>query len=343
MKERFKAAFSKPSIVPIIFIIIIVFGSLSVGGFFMLKNSTGNPDIENGAVLQGNTVDGVIEDKRVEESKKVAEEKIDKMNQLGEVVVKDQEKPLSNPVSNENFEMKEDEWAYIRGEVNKLVDQYKIVEANDLLNKRVIGLDLEKSEFGAELSELHMDINKLSFIETTYGVDVASNDVGAAVMPIISQHDPKRALLASLWLSVNVMTEVILNQESLVPIRDGVPVVGKIEDLEDEHYLREIKTTYGDVQAKMIDFKLDGYPLQAIVIGYEDGTYQVWKIIQPTDGKAPYQNIKFWKAYLEQIAPMGSHTNEGTGHGVSNDDEGYIDDNDDADYQEYLKSQGKDK
>lgn len=341
MKERLKQAFSKPSFVPILFVIIILFGFLSVGAFFVLKNSTGNPDIENGAVLEGNTVDGTTEDKRVKESKEVAEEKIDEMNESGKVVLKDEEKPLNNPISNENFKMDEDEWEYIKGEVNKLVDQYKFVKANELLNKRVIGLDLEKYEFGAELSELHMDINKLSFIETTYGVEIASGDVGETVMPIISQYDPKRALLASLWLSVNVMTEVILNQESLIPIRDGVPVVGKIEDLKDVHYLREIKTTYGDVQAKMIDFKLDGYPLQAIIIGYENGTYQVWKIVQAADGEAPYQNIKFWKAYLEQIAPKGSHTNEGTGHGNSSDDEGYIDDNDDADYQEYLKSQGK--
>ncbi|MFY0516206.1 hypothetical protein ACOMCU_00050 [Lysinibacillus sp. UGB7] len=343
MKDRLKQAFSKPIFIPILLIIIIIFGSLSVGAFFVLKNSTGNPDIENGAVLKGNTVDGVTEDKRVKESKEVAEEKIDKMNQSGEVVVKNQETPLNNPISNEDFEMEEDEWEYIKGEVNKLVDQYKFVEANELLNKRVVGLDLEKYEFGVELSELHMDINKLSFIETTYGVEVASNDVGAAVMPVVSQYDPKRALLASLWLSVNVMTEAILNQESLVPIRDGVPVVGKIEDLKDVHYLREIKTTYGDVQAKMIDFKLDGYPLQAIVIGYQDGTYQVWKIMQEASGEAPYQNIKFWKVYLQQIAPKGSHLNEGTGHGHSSDDEGYIDDNDDADYQKYLKSQGKDK
>ncbi|MBG9694144.1 hypothetical protein ABD91_25750 [Lysinibacillus sphaericus] len=343
MKDRLKQAFSKPSFIPILFIIIIIFGCLSVGAFFVLKNSTGNPDIENGAVLKGNTVDGVTEDKRVKESKEVAEEKIDKMNQSSEVVVKNQETPLNNPISNEDFEMEEDEWEYIKGEVNKLVDQYKFVEANELLNKRVVGLDLEKYEFGAELSELHMDINKLSFIETTYGVEVASNDVGAAVTPIISQYDPKRALLASLWLSVNVMTEAILNQESLVPIRDGVPVVAKIEDLKDVHYLREIKTTYGDVQAKMIDFKLDGYPLQAIIIGYQDGTYRVWKIMQEADGEAPYQNIKFWKAYLQQIAPKGSHLNEGTGHGHSSDDEGYIDDNDDADYQKYLKLQGKDK
>lgn len=344
LKEKVAAFLEKPNYVPIAFCGLIVVGGTLIGAYFWHESKA--DDVPNGYVLENNTNLGSDSSKastNVSNAEAVADAKAKELAESDEPVMMNKDNPLDNPLVDENFTMTEDEWDYLKNQVHGLVLNYSFNEANELLNNRVTGLDLTKVEFGEDIEETHIDINSLAFIETTYGNNLSDDDVQAVYNILISQDTPERALIGALWISLNAKVQVILNQESLVPMTESKPTIDKVAPLEDIHYLRTINNSYKDVEAIQIDFTIDNFPLYAIVLKKSDGTHRVWKIYQDSDGKAYYQNVKYWKQYLKYVSPAGSPDNVGGGVEVddSNEgDKGYIDDNDDADHQKHLKAQG---
>lgn len=338
LKDKLSKMLENPRFVPMMFVSVMVVGVAIVIATFIFINKS--EDVPNGHILPNNSNiegDSSIASSNVQNAQAEVAKKADDLIKNGEVILKNEENPLENPLASEDFKITEDEWEHLKRTVDGLVLSYSFNEANELLNNRVVGLDLDKLEFGKDIQETHMDINGLAFIQTTYGSNLAGKDVGAAYTPLISQNTPERALIGALWISMNAKIEVILNENSLLPITEDKPIIQSVKPLEDIHDLRVIENTYKGSKAILIDFTLESYPLKAIVLQKPDETHQVWKIYQDIEGKAPYQNKSFWRTYLEHISPAGSVTNEGSGYGSSHSQEDYIDDNDDADYQKYLE------
>lgn len=327
LKDKIKNYFNKPRFAPFIIGGVLLLGGAAVG-VALSANESSMPK-ERVSDNQSNSTNSNITmtDKKNESSNKEIDSssKAEQIKNSGEVIQMDTENQLQNPLASDSKNMTKEEWDLLKKIIDDMVREFNFVKANEMLNNRVVGLPLDKLPFGTEIQETHMDINGLAFIENTYSNNITDEEVGAVINPLSSQNTAERALIAALWISTNAKVEVILNQESLIPIAEEAPVIEKEYPLEDVHTLRVINNTYPSVEAVVLDFTLEGFPLHGILLKHNDGTYRVWSIYQEKDGKAPYQNGYFWREYLKHISPAGAKKNQGSGHGYSHSDDYIVD------------------